>query len=288
MNRSSIKQFTRLGLATLVASGALLASAGAHAADAAGWERHRGNNSSNNAPAPAAAAPAPQQAQPQPQLRPYRGGGNSHTPTFDANGRNVVIGPPRGHQDGNVRIVPPSRAYVARQPRYVPSLPPGHSAYSWRGRPYYYGGGHWYRPYGGSYLVVGPPVGLFVDYLPGSYSSVWVGGTRYYYSDGAYYTWEPYRHGYVVARSPYGDDDAYDDDGEGRDSGDGVRDNDLYIYPMRGQSEQQQSDDRYACHRWAVDQTHYDPTNATGDRKDRTEYDRAVTACLTGRGYSVK
>ena len=57
---------------------------------------------------------------------------------------------------------------------------------------------------------------------------------------------------------------------------------------MRGQNEQQQSDDRYQCHRWAVDQTHYDPTDSEYDRDDRSEYDRAISACLTGRGYSVK
>jgi hypothetical protein len=37
-----------------------------------------------------------------------------------------------------------------------------------------------------------------------------------------------------------------------------------------------------------VDQTHYDPTDSRYDRDDRSEYDRALTACLTGRGYSVK
>jgi hypothetical protein len=119
---------------------------------------------------------------------------------------------------------------------------------------------------------------------------VWVGGSRFYYADGSYFTYEPVRRGYVVVRSPYRDDDEYYDDAGG-DGGGGSgedRDNDLYIYPMRGQSEQQQSDDRYQCHRWAVDQTHYDPTDSEYDRDDRSEYDRAIGACLTGRGYSVK
>ncbi|GEM_PF-4585265 len=38
----------------------------------------------------------------------------------------------------------------------------------------------------------------------------------------------------------------------------------LFIYPRKGQSEKQQSDDRYECHRWAVDQTHFDPTQPSG------------------------
>ncbi len=35
----------------------------------------------------------------------------------------------------------------------------------------------------------------------------------------------------------------------------------LIIYPSKGQSEKQQSRDRYECHTWAVKQTGFDPTN---------------------------
>ncbi|MCZ6770397.1 MAG: hypothetical protein O7G83_00235, partial [Proteobacteria bacterium] len=35
----------------------------------------------------------------------------------------------------------------------------------------------------------------------------------------------------------------------------------LMIYPSKGQSQQQQSRDRYECHTWAVQQTGFDPTN---------------------------
>lgn len=37
---------------------------------------------------------------------------------------------------------------------------------------------------------------------------------------------------------------------------------DLYIYPNRGQSPEQQSRDRYDCHLWAVQPTGFDPTRA--------------------------
>ena len=36
----------------------------------------------------------------------------------------------------------------------------------------------------------------------------------------------------------------------------------LYIYPNKGQSQEQQSRDRHECHLWAVQQTGYDPTRA--------------------------
>lgn len=35
----------------------------------------------------------------------------------------------------------------------------------------------------------------------------------------------------------------------------------LFIYPSKGQSQEQQSRDRYECHTWAVQQTGYDPSN---------------------------
>lgn len=174
-----------------------------------------------------------------------------------------------------------SRGYRPRTPRYVSNLPGGYRQYHWNGRPYYNHGGHWYRPYGSRYVVVGAPYGLFVNYLPGYYSSFWFGSTRYYYADDTYYLYEPARRGYVVTRSPYGDDqdEEYSDDGS---------DEDLYVYPSRGQSEQQQADDRYECHRWAADQTQYDPVDSNYDADQRADYLRAMTACLTGRGYSVK
>jgi hypothetical protein len=66
---------------------------------------------------------------------------------------------------------------------------------------------------------------------------------------------------------------------------------DLYVYPARGQSRQQLAADRNECHAWAVAQAGYDPNNAsTGFQvgRKRLDYDRAITACLVGRGYTVK
>lgn len=36
----------------------------------------------------------------------------------------------------------------------------------------------------------------------------------------------------------------------------------VYIYPNKGQSQQQQSKDRYECHTWAVQQTGFNPSRA--------------------------
>ena len=37
----------------------------------------------------------------------------------------------------------------------------------------------------------------------------------------------------------------------------------LFIYPQRGQSPQQQQQDRFECHQWAVQQTGFDPMMGT-------------------------
>lgn len=64
----------------------------------------------------------------------------------------------------------------------------------------------------------------------------------------------------------------------------------LFIYPRNGQSEQQQVDDRYQCHQWAVNQAGYDPTQTSGSgtSPNYADYQRAMGACLDARGYSVK
>jgi hypothetical protein len=38
----------------------------------------------------------------------------------------------------------------------------------------------------------------------------------------------------------------------------------LYVYPSKGQSQEQQSRDQYECYQWAVQQTGVDPTKVAG------------------------
>jgi len=67
---------------------------------------------------------------------------------------------------------------------------------------------------------------------------------------------------------------------------------DLIIYPKNGQSKDQQAADQYECHTWAKGQTGFDPTQpgggqAGGSSMSRSNYDRAMSACLQARGYQV-
>ena len=150
-----------------------------------------------------------------------------------------------------------------------------------RGAPYFYGSARWFLPLGG-----------FVTVLPDFYSTFWFGGVPYYYADGTYYLWRPDMDGYVVTSPPAG----AKPDAVSTNSGS----LDVFAYPTKGQSDSQQATDRNECHDWAVSQAGGDPTRTAAtakhakDAKDtasaaeRDGYLRALTACLEGRGYSVK
>ncbi|MHB8091188.1 MAG: DUF6515 family protein [Syntrophales bacterium] len=173
------------------------------------------------------------------------------------------------------------RSYPARG-QIVREIPRNRHAVTYRGARYYFYDGAWYRPNGGRFTVIAPPIGLFVSFLPPYYATIWVGGVPYYYANEVYYT--HYADGYRVVDPPT----------ENAVSQTPPPAEQLFIYPRNGQDEKQQADDRYQCHSWAVSQTGYDPTqpqtgSATSQRSDnRADYLRAMSACLDGRGYTVK
>lgn len=176
----------------------------------------------------------------------------------------------------------------------VRSVPRGAYVAHYHGTPYYFQGGIWYRHAGPRYIVARPPLGTFVTVLPPFYTTVWFGGIPYYYADNVYYRWSADDSSYVVAAPPDGSPYESDSSGASDDSTANASNGDLFTYPKNGQSDAQQATDRYECHRWAADQTGFDPTKSQGgvsvaevDNK-RSDYQRAQTACLEARGYSVK
>jgi hypothetical protein len=161
--------------------------------------------------------------------------------------------------------------------------------------PYYFHGGVWYRPYGGRFVVVGPPVGVFVPFLPAYYTTVWFGGFPYYYANDTYYNWVPAQGQYEVVDPPAGADTNPNDNtaNDAPATEPPAAAGELYTYPKNGQTVEQQEQDRYECHRWASDQSGFDPTQNLGagaapEPAKRAQYQHAMTACLEGRGYSVK
>ncbi len=197
----------------------------------------------------------------------------------------------RGH---NPSHKPPSGYQVDRRyhhDRYYPPrgyatavLPPGHRVVRHKHTHYYYHGGVWYHASGVRFVVVTPPLGIVVPVLPPFYTTIWVRGLPYYYANGVYYAWSAPEPGYIVVKAPPESEVA---------TVPSVPEQ-LFVYPKKGQGEQQRADDRYACHRWAVGETGFDPSQPSADLSDsqllakRADYQRAMKACLEAREYSVK
>jgi hypothetical protein len=173
--------------------------------------------------------------------------------------------------------------YYPRHGHYVRAVPGGHRVIVHGGVNYYYSRGVWYRPWGPRFVVVGPPVGVVVPYLPPFYATIWVGSVPYYYANSVYYVAAPGGYAVVdppqvpVAEAPLPPSEQ------------------VYVYPREGQDEAEQADDKYACHKWAVGQTGFDPTQPPGAglgvaliAQKRADYQRAMAACLEGRGYTVR
>jgi hypothetical protein len=192
-------------------------------------------------------------------------------------------GPGPQHYDGRYN----HNHYYATRGVYVGAVP-GRPVIVGGGR-YYYSGGVWYAPRGPGFVVVGAPVGMFIPVLPPYYSTVWVAGVPYYYANDTYYIWNPGQSGYEVVQPPGDAAGAATQPPPGA-----APSGDLFIYPQNNQSPDQQANDKYECHRWASAQSGFDPTQAGGgvppDQTEprRADYDRAMRACLEGRGYSVK
>ena len=120
-----------------------------------------------------------------------------------------------------------------------------------------------------------------------AYSTVWIGGVPYYYADDVYYTWQPDQNAYAVVDPP-DDADAPTPPPPPPDSAQA----DLIIYPKNGQTKEQQAADQFECYNWAKGQTGFDPTQPGGGVSgnpdtSRSSYNRAMSACLQGRGYQV-
>ena len=175
----------------------------------------------------------------------------------------------------------------------------GRAGYGLRGGFGYRGGWRGYGYYGG-WGWGGLGYGLFFGGLPFYYSTLWWGGVPYYYAAGDYYRWNGAVGEYETVPPPLGLESQADAQQPSVTN--------LFTYPKNGQSAEQQASDRYECHRWARDQTGFDPTQPGGvtaadstkpgaatpapttaaSAAKRQDYVRAQTACLEGRGYSVR
>lgn len=105
-----------------------------------------------------------------------------HTPhwAFDQRFDHNHFYPARGY---SVRTLPAARLDLA--------FGPGH---------YFFHAGVWYQHRGPGFVVVGPPIGIFLPILPPDYATLWIGGIPYYYANDVYYA--PVPNGYQVVQAP--------------------------------------------------------------------------------------
>ncbi len=167
----------------------------------------------------------------------------------------------------------------------VPALSVGHrhAGYGGHGSRSY--GGGWARPYGSRWAFVLPPLGLMIPLLPAAYIALTIGGAPYYYANGVYYAPAPGQ-GYVVVAPPDGADPAMPSPVPGTRSplaygpqGPATAP-DPVVYPRDGQSAELTEADRQACNRWA--------TTVPSAVADASVFQRAVAACMDGRGYTLR
>lgn len=151
----------------------------------------------------------------------------------------------------------------------------------WGGVNYRYLDSVWYAPGPRGYVVVRPPFGAVIVDRPAFFSLVTIGAIAYLYANGVYYR-EHTGGGYEVVPPPV----------EGLVTA--APPAKSYVYPRMNQGASQQATDEYECHKWAVSQTGFDPTTAASGQTAgaapalRDSYQRASSACLEGRGYTVR
>src|SRR5271163_1283990 len=172
---------------------------------------------------------------------------------------------------------------------------PGHGYGYWHGYSTgaYWGGGYWHGGYWPrAYYGVG--YSWFLPILPLAYATYWYGGIPYYYANDVYYTYNTSYDGYVATDPPPTADSGAAPTGAAPDAntpapmpapnssaGFGPGIGQIFMYPKNGQSPEQQATDKAECQKWASEQAGQVAQNAP-------DYQRAMVACVEGRGYSAR
>lgn len=162
-----------------------------------------------------------------------------------------------------------------RHQKPVKVLPKGHHRVVHNGNRYFYSAGRFYRHTNGTYVVISAPIGAIVPSLPAGYISFGIGSRRHFYFEGVFY--RGVEAGYEVVEEP---PEATQMLAQGSDK--------VIVYPAAGQTDEQLDRDRYECHLWASDETRFDPSDEYSDPMLKSDYNRALGACLEARNYVVR
>ncbi|MDZ5432502.1 DUF6515 family protein [Pseudomonas fluorescens] len=206
------------------------------------------------------------------QDQPRRNDPNQHWNGYIGAPSNDPRGPGRGNGWG------PGPQY--RPGHVIDRFPDRDYRVPYRGMDYYYSGGYWYRPLGPRYVVVEPPRGIRVRYLPDYAEQVLIGGSVLFLAAGSYYAWQDSTQDYVVVEPPMNTvqpqpvNNGYD----------------VVAYPASGQTQEQVNQDGYECYQYAVQQSGFDPRTATYQPAPSVvqTYRQAQGNCLSSRGYQVQ
>jgi hypothetical protein len=180
---------------------------------------------------------------------------------------------------------------------FLPVLPFGYATYWWGGNPYYYYDGGYYSwdpDYNGYVATDPPPVAdtassSGTDEAPPAEDAQ----SQSYDVQPQTYAPPPSNPNNVETAPPQSGPQLRSQPLEAapapttpRNFSGGV--SDVIAYPRNGQSEQQTSTDKFACHNWSVAQTGFDPQRSMNLQGTAMDYRRAMEACLDARGYTVR
>ncbi len=178
------------------------------------------------------------------------------------------------------------------------------------GHPGFYG----YRGYGSNW---GPwwglGLGLYLPVLPWYYTTLWWDGVPYYYVENDYYLWDSDADEYEQVQPPPQVAEQAQNGQQEQNGQLAASPPQLYAYPKKGQTAQQQATDKRECSSWASAQTGLHPAadatataqitpgnqkpdqggaaanaNTPATAQQWQNYLRAEGACLEGRGYTVE
>lgn len=204
--------------------------------------------------------------------RPQNGYHNQQWQTGNRPNDNRWPGRPDGHGNG----WGPGPQY--RPGHVIDRFPDRDYRVPYRGQDYFFSGGYWYRPQGPRYIVVQPPRGIRIQYLPDYAREVWIGGSLLFLAAGSYYAYQEATQDYIVVEPPAQQQPQPQSQGY-----------DVEAYPANGQSPEQVQQDGYQCYQYAVQQSGFDPRTATYQPAPEVvqAYRQAQGSCLSSRGYQV-
>ncbi len=102
------------------------------------------------------------------------------------------------------RFTPVGTYHFSIRPRIVISIGGPFSHITFGGSPYNYYNGNWYQPYGSSFQIIAPPIGIGISTLPIGYSPVYGPWGTYYYYNNVFYNRPDNNQEYQVVDAPLG------------------------------------------------------------------------------------